>query len=502
MTMYNTVWIGAKDSYQPVLEMLQAKRDGKLLDLMANSPAAMKLYERSLNMLSDDDDDDDFRIGESLLQVVGNVGIISVKGALVTDYAWYNSWFGLVSYDEIRDAVSMAVDDSNVSKILLNITSPGGSAAGIGEISDYIKQVDTKEKPVYGHTDSYAHSAGYWLLSSTRNISAGAMASTGSIGVIMTLVSYAKMYEDYGIEFTYLRSGKYKALGQAGEELSEEAKQEFMDMVTTLHGFFERQVMSSRGSLATQNKSKWNEGKTFFSKQSLELGLIDEINTFDGKIAKLYDSVNNFQMSESCIEELTMKFKLSEEQIAKLAAGVPLEKLGLSAEDLEKAKAVLASEESEESTEESDTESETTDAEDETTEDDTETPSETTAAVDVDKIIELTTRATTAETKLETASTELAAEKEKNTALLDTQKKLVELLGESAGRLQVGLGKSATDLSNASPEDVITAYTTARDQLLGTFDSGQTSESTVESRADGDAGRHNPIIKRNKKGDK
>jgi ClpP class serine protease len=106
-----------------------------------------------------------------------------------------------------------------------------------------------------------------------------------------------------------------------------------METVMTLHGFFEEHVISSRNGAAS-TREKWNQGKTFFAGEGIKLNLADEIMSFDTRVAKLIQSGNNrVVISENnslSFEEAIMKFKFTEEQKAKLASGVPLEKLGLS----------------------------------------------------------------------------------------------------------------------------------------------------------------------------
>lgn len=470
-----SIWLGNRESQHPVIELQKAVSDGKILELMASSEKAMEMSTRY-------DDDEDFRIGADLLQVNAGVAVISVKGALVADYKWYNSWFGVVSYEEIRDAVNMAAEDGNVKSILLDVDSGGGAVTYLDETAEYISKVDANVKPVYGHVTSHAHSAGYWLLASTRKISSAKMASTGSIGVIMTLVNYHKMYEDAGIEFKYIRSGKFKALGQTGEALSEEAVSLYTDMVEQLHTFFEDHVIAGRGSLAAQNKPKWNEGKTFFAKESLSLGLIDEINTFDGHISKLYDTSYIYfssDMSETqlkLIGDTAMKLKLlSTEQAAKFASGVPVDKLGLSTEDLAKVQEEIKTnaEEAEVKTEAADTEGVEVVAEEK------EKPVE---AVDIDKIIELSTKLAKVEIQLEEANGKLTKADADNAELAAMQTTLIGIAAEATGRFQVGSGKSPSNFEGATAKNIVSQYETEKAVLFGSMPTGATSEQTVNDR--------------------
>jgi signal peptide peptidase SppA len=460
--------------------MQKAVSEGKLIELMASSDYAVNLSSQV--------DDENYRIGSELLQVNAGVGVITVKGSLVAEHKWYNSLFGIVSYDQIRDAFMLASEDAQVKSILLDIESPGGVATFIDSTSDYIRNIDRNIKPVYGHTTSHAHSAGYWLLASTRKISAAKMASVGSIGVIMTLVNYQKMYQDAGIEFTYLRSGKFKALGQRGEKLSPEAEADYLDTVMQLYGFFESHVLTSRGSVASQNKGKWSEGKTFFAKESIAIGLVDEINTFDGHISKLYDtSYIHFNSTMTDIQlktfgDTAMKLKLlSPEQAAKFASGVPVDKLGLSTDDLSKVEAELANTEVATKGEGSADNVEAGTEETQEVEAGTEETAET-KAVDVDKIIELSSKLAKVEVKLEAAEAAIVSLEAEKTKFTEMQTKLVGIVGEATGRFQVALGKSASDFKDATAESIVSQYETEKTTLFGEMPAGTTSSQTVNDR--------------------
>lgn len=494
-----SVWLGNKESQHPVIEMQKAVSDGKLIDLMASSEQAMKLSAMQ--------SEEDFRIGESLLQVNAGVAVISVKGSLVPDYNWYNSLFGVVSYEEIRDAVHMAASDSEVKNIVLCVESNGGAVTYLDATSDFIRQVDKNIKPVYGYTVSSSHSAGYWLISSTRSIAAAKMASIGSIGVIMTLVNYHKMHQEAGIEVTYLRSGEFKALGQSGEELSDKAKKEFQNVVMQLYGFFEDHVIATRGAAARQNKDVWGSGKTFFAKEALSLGLIDEINTFDDYISKMYDtSYIRFNAADTDAQlktfgDTAMNLKLlSPEQAAKFASGVPIEDLGLSSEELEKVKAqtTSAGEEHETAYDEAGSASN----EEQQTDDENVAESSAENSADLDKLIELSTKLAKTEVKLEEADAKLVVLEEEKTNLLNMQETLVTIAAEATNRFQVALGKSSSDFEGVSAESIVKQYEKEKTALFGEMPSGRTSSQVVSDREEAKSSlqHENTIIK--KTGDK
>lgn len=483
----NNYWLGTMESFQPVLDIQKAKSDGTLLKIRLENPD-ISSYHRG----DDDEDRADFRMGEALLQIQDGVAVINIQGGLVSAYAWYNSWFGVVSYEEIKDAIMLAVEDDNIKSILLNVNSPGGAVSYLDELADFIRSVDSSIKPVYGHTTSCACSAGYWLLSSCRKITASKAAMTGSIGVIATHVSQKGYMDKMGVEFHYIRSGEYKALGQSGEDFTKEAEAEMSKLVMGLFKFFTAQVLQGRGQLAAAKMSDWNTGKVFLSEESKALGLIDEINTFDSCIAKLYKNSNNGYMSSNAdvLKDTLMKQNLlTKEQAAKFASGVPVDKLGLSAESLAEVNATI------------DKHKESLDAEPVEEEIAAKVEEEISAEdVPADKVVESTSALTAALAqnadlnkqlgKLE-GKIELLQENQKSlqeahaaeiSQLESTQKTLTAIAAKAANRLQVAVGARATDLDNVGAASVISQYNAAENTLEKTFKIGATSVSATESR--------------------
>jgi len=479
------VWFGTQESHQCVVDMLAAKANGTLSALLESN--------KSLQARAAYDDDEDYRIGAGMVEVVNGVAVISVKGSLVASYAWYNSWYGLVSYEEIRDAMMIAMDDDNVKKILLDVDSAGGSVAYLDEIGDFIHYVDKNVKPVEGHTSSHAHSAGYWLLASCRKITVSRMATTGSIGVIMTMVNYADALEEQGVQYTYVRSGKFKALGQSGEKVSPEALAEAEEFVLELFDYFIAQVLRGRGGSAQTHKSEWVTGKTFLPPKAIAYGLVDEVNSFDGHVAQLFESSNNVYFSgndTSLSKEAIMKLKmLTASQQARLASGTPLAELGLSTEDLAKAQeelqASIDSENEEKVTDAEGGEGENLEANDEEGGAEA-SDEETIVAEDTSALAKIN-----AETNKKLARAEIALEDEqaKHTAtkgqidsLTSMQTKLMTIVSAATNKLSVAMGGQAMSVEGLDAAAVVTQYDAAQEKFDATFKVGAASKQTVTNR--------------------
>ena len=214
---------------------------------------------------------------EYMSQVVGNVAVINIQGVLVNNADPYNRYFGEVGYPEIKGAILDSVSDSNVDTILLLIDSPGGSAAGITEVSELLEALSAQYK-IHTHIEGMGCSGGYWLsCAAGSTITASTMAEVGSIGVISVLRSVYQMYKDNGIDMKVLRQGKYKALGNPYEPISQEAEDDALSKMKVIYDIFLDVVAKARNISVPTLVDTAAEGRVFIGKDALRVGLIDSI---------------------------------------------------------------------------------------------------------------------------------------------------------------------------------------------------------------------------------
>lgn len=474
----NNMWLGTEESLERINK----------LQVFLESPT--KDAKAFFGMDDEDSEDDKHEgIGKHLIQVHNNVGIIHVKGSLSNEYSIWNRFFGVVSYDEIRDAAHSLAMDEDIDSILLEINTGGGSAHGISELSDFLRDIDTKVKPIEAHTSMYTFSAGMWLASSARKITANRVAEQGSVGVIITMASYSEMYKKAGIEVKIVRAGKFKALANPAEPISEESIKEAESKAEKLYGFFIDAMVRGRPQLSAATKDAWAEGKTFFSEESIQLGLIDEIQTFDNVVANLssnYDNSNEqaqFSAAENSTTELSTgeemtkgmkKAVLSESDLAAAALGAQV-----------KAEEVEEKEEGEESEAE-----ESTDGKDET-EGSEETENSSEAAAPPAASEESASTGFSEMFAEVTKLTSLNAKQESRIAELETQLAAAEgsiaalkpIVRASIERLQIALGQSPSDTSELSAQSLATTYEKSNATFAETFSvGGPKSQANVENR--------------------
>ena len=283
---------------------------------------------------ADNEGEEDHRVfndQEYMMDMVGTVAVIHINGTLTNDYSPWNKYYGEVSYDEIRASLVEAVNHTGVESILLNIDSPGGSVSGINELSTFITKVDADFKPVYSATGGQMASGGYWLGSIGRQIYATELSSVGSIGVIAIHQERTKMLEDHGIKTTVIREGKFKALGNPYEKLTDEAKAKIQSELATVYDVFTRTVAQNRGVTQDFIKANAAEGEVFLGKKAQEVGLVDIMGSFDEAIAaitRLSDNQVNINSNPNeGVEDMAKKATLTAKGQAALAAGASMEQV-------------------------------------------------------------------------------------------------------------------------------------------------------------------------------
>lgn len=252
-------------------------------------------------------------------QLYGNVAVIDVKGPLTNHESWLNEFFGITSYGSIRNKLVEAHADSRVQEIVLNVDSPGGSATGISDTGELIKQID-RSKPVTAFASGTAASAALWLATSAGATFASETSMVGSLGVICTVMDATGALEKDGLKATVIRTGPKKALGGPYETLTDDAKEEIQKQLNHLHDIFVETVADNRGLTVDHVRSQIGDGSEFIGEQARQVGLIDGITTLDALVGGLQLR----HEAQNPRKDMTMARRklLNERQVALIAEGV------------------------------------------------------------------------------------------------------------------------------------------------------------------------------------
>ena len=157
----------------------------------------------------------------------GGIAVIPVYGTIVQRANQLDICEGGTSTQQISKALADANSDDAVSKILLDIDSPGGGVHGVQEL---VTEISASKKPVIAIANSLAASAAYWIGSAASEFYMTPGGEVGSIGVWMAHQDMSKALEMEGVDEKTARAAFRLAADKIGIA-TRFVSREFMDAV-------------------------------------------------------------------------------------------------------------------------------------------------------------------------------------------------------------------------------------------------------------------------------
>jgi len=422
---------------------------------------AMEAHDKMMAGIFDKDEKEEDEVPYNFSQN-GDIGVISIKGALTNRDSFFNRFYGVTSYGAIRDALLYAAQKPEVKGIMLDIDSGGGAVSGVADVGNLIRTIDRNIKPIHAFTDGAMCSAAYWLGCAARDVSASNVSTVGSIGVIATHVEFSKQLKEAGIGVTVVRAGEYKALINSVEPLTDRAKSQLQNQLNAAYQVFVEHVADCRNTTFALCDETMAQGREFFGKQALAAGLVDSIETFDTTMSKfsmklldnekiLNNNLGNYQRG------IDMgKKALTETDIAALAAGLPIE----ASADPENTAEASADSGVEGEVEGVEAAAEVTETEEEKHE----------PQASVVSFLQAQVKEKDAE--ILNLSVELKGIKDKVASMEATHTGLTDVVRKAVVGMKVRMGASNVDLSALSAQELLADYAATSESFLKTFKAG------------------------------
>jgi signal peptide peptidase SppA len=197
---------------------------------------------------------------------VGKVGIVNVSGVILPSATKFEQLLGAASLKDIRGAIKLAKNTESVEHVIVRFNTPGGSVVGLEQTAKALKAIG---KPTTAHVDELCASAGYWLAAQCDEILASESAQIGSIGVYMAFLTMERGLIAQGVTPEVIQAGKYKTLGIAIKDLTDEDRAYLQASIDETKVAFEAAVSSRKLSEDTM------QGEVYEGEKALELNLID-----------------------------------------------------------------------------------------------------------------------------------------------------------------------------------------------------------------------------------
>ncbi len=203
-----------------------------------------------------------------------SVAVVTLCGILTPEYQ-----------ADFRALLLWAMNQSGVEEILLLVNSPGGSAIGTEETAVILRGVESR-MPVTAAVQGMCTSGAYYICSQATKIVATPSSLIGSVGTILVLADYSKLYEAAGIRLVPIATAPGKALGLTGKVVTDEDVAVAQKRVNAIQQLF---ISTLRRSprLSDDQLIEAANAEVHLAEDAKQLGFVDEVRLLEFVIQDL-----------------------------------------------------------------------------------------------------------------------------------------------------------------------------------------------------------------------
>ena len=210
------------------------------------------------------------------------MGVISHRANMVRDVSEPAG----ASTEAIGKNLDSLVSNPDVSTIILDIDSPGGTVSGVQELATQIFEA-RKQKHIIAVANAQAASAAFWIASAATELVVTPSGAVGSIGVFMVHQDLSERLKAQGVNTTLIKAGKFKAEGNPFMPLDEDALEAFQKSVDAHHNAFIKAVSKGRKTTLADVRNNFGQGRMIPADEAVKLGMADRVATLDETLAGL-----------------------------------------------------------------------------------------------------------------------------------------------------------------------------------------------------------------------
>lgn len=180
---------------------------------------------------------------------------------------------GAVSHERLSHAINQALNDKQISTVVFDINSPGGTTMGTPELASLAANLSQK-KMTYAFTDTKMASAAVYAGIQARETYLTPSAIIGSIGTIMGVLDDSVRMQMQGLKLDLFTAGTHKGIGSSGRGLTAEDRAYLQSIVDEANAGFVAAVKQARPGVS---KEALSSAKIYTGKQAVTQGLADGI---------------------------------------------------------------------------------------------------------------------------------------------------------------------------------------------------------------------------------
>jgi len=266
--MTQTPWYMEEQSLRMVVEIVNARVRGERL---SSDEIAIRMSGKAPR--------------DSAPRASGAVGVLPLYGPIFPKANLMTEMSGATSLEQFRAQFNSLIENPMIGSIVLDIDSPGGSAAMVEETAQMVRNA-REQKPIIACANHMCASAAYYIGAQASQLFGTDSAYVGSVGTYLVHEDNSEKNRQDGVKVTYITAGDNKAEGNPDEPLSASARQHMQEIVNEANDRFLNAVALGRNVSFDQVNNTYGGGRVFGAEKALELGMIDGIQTLDSVVGR------------------------------------------------------------------------------------------------------------------------------------------------------------------------------------------------------------------------
>jgi signal peptide peptidase SppA len=215
------------------------------------------------------------------------VAIIPVTGPLFRYANLFTAISGATSYEMLAQDFTAALENPEISAIILNIDSPGGEVNGCAELASMIFNA-RGQKPIIAYASGDAASGAYWIASAADEVVASETSGLGSIGVVGV---YRGARQDKNVPAT-IEIVSSQSPNKRLDPESDHGRGKLQARIDAMAEVFVNTVARNRGVEPESVLEQFGGGDILIGKMAVTAGLADRIGSLERLIAEFSSKTN------------------------------------------------------------------------------------------------------------------------------------------------------------------------------------------------------------------
>lgn len=265
----NSFWCLKPEAVDAYMPLVLAYMKGNKIDMpKQEKKMGVQLHSQAVPFIADE-----YHLPKNVTQ--DSIAIIPIEG-VITKHDQFCGPLGMATQSNL---LKQCYANDKIKNVVIFLETCGGEAYASLLMRDTINM---RNKPVLAFVSDYCHSGGVMISTSCDYTVANSnIALFGSIGTMNTIYDYREKLKKEGIDIKDFYATASKDKNSVYRDAVDGKPEELIKQLDIFNEEFLSGVEKGRGAKLKKDRSVWGTGKEYFAKEALELGLIDEISSFD-----------------------------------------------------------------------------------------------------------------------------------------------------------------------------------------------------------------------------